>query len=251
MNSLIVLEQEVREEGLAVLVAQRAQRAYELHQLRPGITVKAMQFRGLRGQAEVLEADPNKVVLRVEFLEAAPARTELVLIVAVPRPQTVKKIIRFASNMGLPEVHFIRSYHVVKSYLQSKSLEPENVLTETVNGLEQAYDPVPPLVRLHNSFGSFVSEELPLILAADAIGLGARLIAHTRVGAEDYLDRSIPCDRAGRVYLAVGPEAGWTEGELDQFEKLDFVPFSLGERVLRVEDAITFAVGQIELLRLL
>ncbi len=47
--------------------------------------------------------------------------------------------------------------------------------------------------------------------------------------------------------LAVGPEGGWTPYEADQLERRGFTPFSLGARVLRVDAAVPYAVGQVEL----
>ncbi len=49
--------------------------------------------------------------------------------------------------------------------------------------------------------------------------------------------------------LAVGPEGGWIPFELDLLEAYGFHPFGLGPRILRVETAIPFAYGQVQLAR--
>jgi 16S rRNA (uracil1498-N3)-methyltransferase len=39
------------------------------------------------------------------------------------------------------------------------------------------------------------------------------------------------------VVLAVGPERGWTPGELDRFAAADFSFLRMGDRILRTEAA--------------
>jgi 16S rRNA (uracil1498-N3)-methyltransferase len=40
-----------------------------------------------------------------------------------------------------------------------------------------------------------------------------------------------------RIALLVGPEGGFTEGEVEDARKLGFLPVSLGPRILRTESA--------------
>ena len=44
-------------------------------------------------------------------------------------------------------------------------------------------------------------------------------------------------DRVEQVYLAVGPEGGWSESELPELEAAGFLPLSLGPRILRTDTA--------------
>ena len=48
--------------------------------------------------------------------------------------------------------------------------------------------------------------------------------------------------------MAIGPEAGWNDFEIEYFEKFGFRKFKLSEYILRVETAVTAALAQIELL---
>jgi len=43
--------------------------------------------------------------------------------------------------------------------------------------------------------------------------------------------------------LAVGPEGGWTEEELQAFAEAQWIPASLGETILRAETAAMAAVA--------
>ena len=45
------------------------------------------------------------------------------------------------------------------------------------------------------------------------------------------------------VVLALGPEGGWTEEEVDQFRQAGWRPASLGNTILRVETAAIAALA--------
>jgi RsmE family RNA methyltransferase len=47
--------------------------------------------------------------------------------------------------------------------------------------------------------------------------------------------------------IAVGPEGGWTAYEAGRLREKGFLPVSLGPRPLRVDAAVPYAVGQIEI----
>ncbi|NNK13102.1 MAG: RNA methyltransferase, partial [Desulfofustis sp.] len=59
--------------------------------------------------------------------------------------------------------------------------------------------------------------------------------------------------KAGKnpVLMAIGPEGGWNEYELEQMRTRGFDQFSLGHRILRVETAVTAVHASITLLRTL
>ncbi len=48
--------------------------------------------------------------------------------------------------------------------------------------------------------------------------------------------------------IAIGPEGGWIERELETFVARGFAPVSLGTPILRVEAAVASALGQLLLL---
>ena len=49
--------------------------------------------------------------------------------------------------------------------------------------------------------------------------------------------------------LAIGPEGGWIQREVDTFIARGFTPITLGVPILRVETAVAAALGQLVLLR--
>ena len=62
--------------------------------------------------------------------------------------------------------------------------------------------------------------------------------------AEDQsLLRDIQPNGATEVSLAIGPEGGWTEDELEQFHSNGWISVSLGPTILRAETAAIAATA--------
>ena len=137
--------------------------------------------------------------------------------------------------MGVKRIVLLGSWRVEKSYWASPHLEAEAMRGELLLGLEQGRDTVLPEVLLRRLFKPFVEDELDAVLPEPV-----RLLAHP-AGAPSLgaLDPT-----GSRAALAIGPEGGWTPYEAEQLRRRGFVPFSLGPRVLRVDAAVPYAVGQ-------
>lgn len=236
MNCLIVYPDELGSDGVVRLIGDRARRALERHGLTVGANVTAgLRFGGL-GRATVVSVAVEDVHLTFEHQRPAPPRFPAELIVAVPRPQTVKKIVHLAVTLGLTHLHLVRTLKTVKSYLASSVLFPESLESEVLEGLEQGVDTVSPEIAIYPSFENFGAGALREI-AARAVH---RHIADTHAP-------TVPMGTvlsAGSLALAIGPEGGWTELERTTFAAAGFAPLGLGARMLRVEVAAALALGQ-------
>jgi RsmE family RNA methyltransferase len=241
MNSLIILPQECVAPTLFVLRDQRARYAVETHELAVGVRCKIGVLGGGRGEAQVVRVDPLEVVLEGETPLPARPRTAVSLIVGVSRPQTVKKVVQAASMLGVVSLDFVRSELGEKSYLHSNVLEPAQLEAEGCKALEQVWDTQLPQVRVHRTFAYFMRQWVPQLGGAE----WSRLLAQP--GAAPL--RPVDCAQlSGGAVLAIGPERGWSEGEVRQFEESGFRPIGLGERVVRVEVALLLLLGQLQLL---
>ncbi|MBM4125425.1 MAG: 16S rRNA (uracil(1498)-N(3))-methyltransferase [Nitrospira sp.] len=73
-----------------------------------------------------------------------------------------------------------------------------------------------------------------------------RLILSERSEGLSLATVALPSKLNERVVMAIGPEGGWTQEELDQALTQGFLPVSLGKRILRAETATLAALSVIQ-----
>ena len=167
------------------------------------------------------------------------------LILAVPRPKALRRILRLVATLGVRKLTLTNAWRVEKSYFASPVLEPEAIVRELLLGAEQGGTARLPEVTIERLFVPFIER-----LEADPPA-GRRWVAHP--AGEAIADGRPPTGRAGPrprpTLLAIGPEGGWIEDELGSFDRAGFRPVSLGPWVLTSEAAVAVAVGQVHVMR--
>jgi RsmE family RNA methyltransferase len=238
--NLVLLEpSELRPDGTARLDGRRAAHVAAVLRAAPGDRIQAGVVGGRMGAAELLAVSPAEVVLRPSLDLEPPPPAPVSLLLALPRPKILRKVLQASASMGVKRIVLLGSWRVEKSYWASPHLEPAAIRGELLLGLEQGRDTVLPEVLPRRFFKPFVEDEL-----AGLFPEPARLLAHP-AGAPP-LETLAPASGASAA-LAVGPEGGWTPYEAEELRRRGFTPFSLGPRVLRVDAAVPYAVGQVEL----
>jgi 16S rRNA (uracil1498-N3)-methyltransferase len=239
--NLVLLEpSELRPDGTARLEGRRAGHVAAVLRAAPGDRIQAGVVGGRMGAAEVLAVSPAEVVLRPALDQDPPPPAKVSLLLALPRPKILRKVLQATASMGVKRVVLLGSWRVEKSYWASPFLAPEAIRAELLLGLEQGRDTALPEVRLGRFFKPFVEDEL-----AACFPEPARLLAHP-ADAAPLEALAAPAPGASAA-LAVGPEGGWTPYEAEELRRRGFTPFSLGPRVLRVDAAVPYAVGQVAL----
>lgn len=223
-----------------VLTGRRAEHLLRVLGVVPGDTVRVGVVGGKLGSGRVLAADAGAVRLAVSLEREPAADLHLELILALPRPIMLQRILKQGTVLGVRRFHLIRSRRVEKSFFHSPVLEPGKMRALLLEGMEQAMDTRLPEVTLHHQFRPFVEEVLPTLT-------GRGLIAHP--GVSDTLT-TLPVghDPGEPLLPAVGPEGGWSEYELERFVDAGFHPFSMGERILHVDTAVVALLAQLRLL---
>jgi 16S rRNA (uracil1498-N3)-methyltransferase len=238
VNLLLLDPGELAADGTARLGGRRARHASDVLAVKPGDRIQAGVIGGRMGEAEVLAASPDEIVLAPRLDRDPPPPSAVALVLALPRPKILRKVLQAAASMGVKSILLLGSYRVEKSYFASPLLAPDAIAAELRLGLEQGRDTVLPRVELRRFFKPFVEDELETRFPEPV-----RLLAHPAGAAP--LERLRPA--GDRAALAIGPEGGWTPYEADTLRARGFLPFSLGPRVLRVDAAVPYAVGQAEL----
>lgn len=209
---------------------QNVQRASIGDRLRVGLV------NGKMGHGTLTHCDDDRIDMSVELNQDPPSALPITLIVALPRPKMLKRILQTIATMGVKKLIFINSVRVEKSYWQTPILKPESIQEHLTLGLEQARDTVMPEVILEKRFKPFVEDRLPAIVASNQA-----FIAHPGLGDALSKDR----DHSDAVVLAVGPEGGFIEYEVEKLQACGFEGIHLGDRILRVETAIPVLLAKL------
>jgi RsmE family RNA methyltransferase len=242
MNLLLLHDDDFTPDGTVSLTGRRALHAREVLKAQPGEALRVGRLHGLTGVGEVLENVPGLLRLRVQLTEPPPPRAGVDLLLAIPRPKALKKVLPAVASLGVDRVVLVNAARVEKSYFDSKVLAPDFVQELLLQGLEQARDTRPPEVLVRERFRPFVEDELDALFGPRE--RAARLLPHPPATQPLGALGPLPSRRV----LAIGPDGGWVPFEVELLQAQGFQPFSLGPRILRVETAVPVLLGQMALL---
>lgn len=199
----------------------------------PGDRLDVGLLDGLLGKARVDALNETEVILRPDWIHKPPAPHPLTLVLALPRPIVLKRILHTVTTLGVKNIHLIQTNRVEKSYWQSPVLKRAKITHILKEGLEQAKDTMMPQVYLHKRFKPFVEDLLPVI-AGDSV----RLVAHPGVG-----NPAVPIEHP--CTLVIGPEGGFVPFEIELLQRQNFSAIHLGSRILKVEAAVTALITKL------
>jgi RsmE family RNA methyltransferase len=228
MNLLLLKPEDCLEPHLARLTGRRLEHVNEVHRACAGAKIRVGLVGGLMGEGEILALTAQELVLKFFLDTPPPPKLPLTLLLALPRPKMLKRIVQTVAAMGVARVVLINSYRVEKSFWNSPWLNADVLQEQLLLGLEQARDTVLPEIIREPLFKPFVEDRLPALCADTRC-----LLAHP-VAAE-----ACPVALAQPVTLAIGPEGGFIPYEVEKFVAAGFTAVHLGPRILRVETAVT------------
>jgi 16S rRNA (uracil1498-N3)-methyltransferase len=228
VNLVLLLERDFIEGMRRVrLDGRRLAHIIDIHRAAVGDELCVGELGGLIGTGRVVSIQENAVEMDVHLERTPPPPLPVTLILALPRPKFLRRILFTVSAMGVKRLIVVNSYRVEKSYWQTPLLKKEQIEKQLILGLEQARDTIMPEVSLRPLFKPFAEDELPGILRGTL-----PLLADPRAA------RPWPRDVSSPVTLAVGPEGGFIPYETGKLISAGFRAVSLGERILTVESAV-------------
>lgn len=239
MNLLLLDDNDFVSKDIAEISGRRHQHIVNILKSDPGSKIKTGLLNGNTGIATLLAIGKTSLRLKVDLQNEPEATLPVTLLLALPRPKMLKRIFQVCSTLGVRRLYLINSYRVEKSYWQSPWLDTKAIDGQLRLGLEQAGTTILPQVELRKRFKPFVEDEL------DAIAGGTiRLLAHPSPHTSpDYQPAPVSLNRASA--LAIGPEGGFIDYEIDKLVEQGFTPVSLGKRILKVETAVTALLSRL------
>lgn len=234
MNLILLREKDFLPSGLAKVSPRQERHIRKVHQAVLGQTLRVGLENGKMGYGTIRSMEDDAILLDVQCTEEPPAPSSIRMILAMPRPKALKRIIQDITTLGIKELHIIKTWRVEKSYWSSPALTVESLQEQIRLGLEQGRDTVFPTITVHPYFKPFVEDILPAISEGSL-----KLVAHPKT------EEQAPRDVQGPITLVIGPEGGFIEYEIEKFQELGFQIVSLGNRIMRVETAIPILIGRL------
>lgn len=234
MNLILLTPEDFTGSGRVCLTGRRHNHIKKVLQARPGDRLACGLCNGKMGSAVITRIDYAWVDMDVTLDQAPPAPLPVNLVLGLPRPKMLKRIIQCLTSLGVKHIYLVNSWRVEKSFWQSPFLHDDNLAQYQRLGLEQAKDTVMPDISKKRFFSRFVKNELP------AISSGTRCIT-----AHPKTEQICPAGVNQPVTLAVGPEGGWIDLEVKTLEDIGFVTCAMGQRILTVETAVTSLISRL------
>jgi len=228
MNLILLFKEDFVGSSKRVRISgRRYEHIISIHRVSAGDELCVGLADGKIGTGKVTSLGDGFLEMDVILTKDPPTPLAATLVLALPRPIVLRRIILTAASMGVKKIFLIGSARVEKSYWQSPALKDPTIREQLILGLEQAKDTVMPQVMLRKLFKPFVEDELPSIIKSTLA-----------ITAHPESPEACPRAVAGPVTLAVGPEGGFVPYETDKLREAGFSLVNMGERILRVETAI-------------
>ena len=235
MNQIILFESDFIDSTNRVCIQDtRIKHILQIHKPLAGDKLRVGLLNKKMGMGSVILVKDNLVEMDVELTQTPPVALSIVLILAMPRPRVLKRILSQVSAMGIKKIILINSFRVEKSYWQTPVLLKENLRKYLIMGLEQGRDTIMPEVLVRPLFKPFVEDELPDMIKG-----------HETFVAHPIASEKCPHNINKPLALVVGPEGGFITYEIEKFIENGFKAVNLGERILHVETAIPSLIARL------
>ncbi|WP_066805633.1 16S rRNA (uracil(1498)-N(3))-methyltransferase [Moraxella oblonga] len=200
-----------------------------------GDELKIGQLYGKIGTGKIHHLDGTTCHLSdITLNQKPPAKLDVTVILALPRPKTLRRLMLDMTAFGVSHIIIINSARTDKSYWGSPLL---NKVDEFIlEGLQQGIDTVPPTIAFEKRFKPFVQDKLPNIIQHKP-----SLVLHpyTNMTLHNYIIKNnLP------NVIIIGAEGGFVPYEIQLLQNIGIEAATLGGRILRTESAINAILGR-------
>jgi 16S rRNA (uracil1498-N3)-methyltransferase len=216
--------------GGELVLAEVASHHVRVLRLRAGDEVVLFDGRGRAAAAKVASVGAQVVCHAQRPANAETEQVRVVLMLSVPKGSKLDDCVRMATELGVDEVALMHTERTVPRWDPERARSRVDRLTRIASeAAAQCERNDVPLVHMPQPLSACLAQ-----MPTDAAGV---LFGARSTGALAF-DRT-----PEQVWCAVGPEGGFTDDEVEQFEGAGFAVASLGTWVLRVETAVPAALA--------
>ena len=230
--NIVLLKQDCQQSLWCVDDPRQLQHLQQQLNVAVGDHLKVGLYNQQRYDSQVVAIEADKIWLKPLAPQETPPKLPVTLIIALPRPKVLRRLVMDSVSLGVQRLVLIHSYRVDKSYWQSPFLRQLEHYVQL--GLEQAGDVMAPEIALYPRFKPFVEDHL-----AQWNRLQPSWVAHP------YATQKMPVSVNQPCQLLIGPEGGFIPYEIDLLTHNGCQVRSLGSRILRTETAVPYLLARL------
>lgn len=241
MNCILLPSSQIAQSSATITNALQIAHINTVLNAQIGDSIKIGEIGGNLGSAIIQDILPNAISLTALTLtEAPPAKLDLTVVLALPRPKVLRRLIMDMTAIGVRDIILVNSYRTQKSYWQSPMLKR---LDEFVlEGLQQGVDTIAPSITLKPRLKPFIEDDFAALQPRQAI------VAHpyADMSLKRYLQYqgAVPNSNLLPNVVFIGAEGGWIDFEIALLAAHGCQAISFGSRILRTEAAVNAILGQ-------
>lgn len=233
MNIVLLDSRQAQSPIWTISSKRQVEHLHQQLELQVGDSLKVGIKHGARYLTQVTAITEHSVSVKPVQQEPVPAKLPVTLVLSMPRPKVLRRLIMDSVTLGVERIILLHSYRVDKSYWQSPFLQQLDQYMTL--GLEQAGDTVPVKIEIYKRFKPFVEDILPNMIDAE----------HPAFVAHPYADAPMPQAINHACTVIVGPEGGFIPYEIDLLTQHGGQAKSLGQRIIRTETVIPYILGRL------
>lgn len=197
------------------------------------VTLTGPEGKDFRGRVTHLSEREASIFVFDVFPSPTESSLEIVLLQALPDKERMELIIQKATELGVSAIFPYQSERSTSlGEREAKQKKAHRWQHIAVKAVQQCRRAKVPWVANCRSF-----EEVLKDCGED----GLKILLWEKEG--EHLKNVLKQQSIEKVYVMVGPEGGFSEGEVQRAKGRGFLPVKLGQRILRTETAAMILVG--------
>ncbi len=228
MNRILFEENEINDSHVTFSDI-RAEHVLNILHGEIGQILKTGTVNGKIGTAVIEKIEGGKITVKCTHENEALAPW-VDLILAPPRPRVMKRLLPQLTTLGVRKIILVGAEKVEKDFWGAQLLKETIYRPLLIDGLMQAGTTQLPTISIQKSFRHYMERG----------GFDSEFATQThRIVAHPCNDSTTQkCSPENISVLAVGPEGGWTDSEIEMLKDRGFALMSLGPRILRTDTAV-------------
>ena len=126
MNLILIEQQEINNQSVS-LSGRRTKHIWKVLRSQCGDTIRIGIINGPTGTGLIKEIDRDRVLIDINAATPPPPKSPTGLILALPRPIMLKRVLAQAASIGVERIFLINAGRVEKSYFNASIMTEENL----------------------------------------------------------------------------------------------------------------------------